>query len=110
MSVQTNEVKETMDSFQKIVAEGINENLLKWKGIEATKELALSGNSKVVIIGAGKEGRPIILGGDTSAEKHAPAPLARNAFCRLNVSAIARQVISSRWRAIEPGVLVGKAK
>ena len=107
MSVQTNEVKETMDSFQKIVAEGINENLLKWKGIEATKELALSGNSKVVIIGAGKEG---LLGGDTSAEKHAPALLARSAFCRLNVSAIARQVISSRWRAIEPGVLVGKAK
>ena len=107
MSVQTNEVKETMDSFQKIVAEGINENLLKWKGIEATKELALSGNSKVVIIGAGKEGLPIILGGDTSA---APALLARSAFCRLNVSVIARQVISSRWRAIEPGVLVGKAK
>lgn len=48
------------------------ENLLKWKGIEATKELALSGNSKAVIIGAGKEGLPIILGSDTS-EKHPPA-------------------------------------
>ena len=35
--------------------------------------MALSGNSKVVIIGAGKEGLPIILGGDTSAEKHTPA-------------------------------------
>ena len=81
MSVQTNEVKETMDSFQKIVAEGINENLLKWKGIEATKELALSGNSKVVIVGAGKEGLPIILGGDTSAEKHAPAPGSLEAHC-----------------------------
>lgn len=53
---------EGISSFQKIVTEGINENLLKWKGIEATKELALSGNSKVVIIGAGKEGSPIILG------------------------------------------------
>ena len=42
--------------------------------MSSTKELALSGNSKVVIIGAGKEGLPIILGGDTSAEKHAPAP------------------------------------
>ena len=57
---------EGISSFQKIVTEGINENLLKWKGIEATKELALSGNSKVVIIGAGKEGLPIILGGDTT--------------------------------------------
>src|SRR5205814_10643227 len=39
---------EGISSFQKIVTEGINENLLKWKGIEATKELALSGNAKVV--------------------------------------------------------------
>ena len=54
------------------MTEGINENLLKWKGIEATKELALSGNAKVVIIGAGKEGLPIILGGHmTQATPHA---------------------------------------
>jgi len=65
---------EGISSFQKIVTEGINENLLKWKGIEATKELALSGNAKVVIIGAGKEGLPIILGGDTSpAAPHPPS-------------------------------------
>ena len=57
---------EGISSFQKIVTEGINENLLKWKGIEATKELALSNNSKVVIIGSGREGLPVILGsGDT---------------------------------------------
>jgi prohibitin 1 len=60
---------EGISSFQKIVTEGINENLLKWKGIEATKELALSGNSKIVVIGAGKEGLPIILGGDTTPAK-----------------------------------------
>jgi len=65
---------EGISSFQKIVTEGINENLLKWKGIEATKELALSGNSKVVIIGAGKEGLPIILGGDTGPSTAHPAP------------------------------------
>lgn len=64
---------EGIATFQKVVAEGINENLLKWRGIEATKELALSGNSKVVIIGAGKEGLPIILGGDTGTTT-APAP------------------------------------
>lgn len=65
---------EGISSFQKIVTEGINENLLKWKGIEATKELALSGNSKVVIIGAGKEGLPIILGGDTGTSTAHAAP------------------------------------
>jgi len=68
---------EGISSFQKIVTEGINENLLKWKGIEATKELALSSNSKVVIIGAGREGLPIILGGDTAFDgtsKRRPLP------------------------------------
>ncbi len=50
--------------FQNIVSEGINEQLLKWKGIEATEKLANSKNTKIVIIGSGKEGLPIILGGD----------------------------------------------
>jgi len=50
--------------FQEIVSKGISEQLLKWKGIEATEKLANSQNTKVVIIGSGKEGLPIILGGD----------------------------------------------
>ncbi len=50
--------------FQKIVSEGINTNLLKWKGIEATEKLANSQNSKIVVIGSGKDGLPLILGGD----------------------------------------------
>jgi prohibitin 1 len=66
---------EGISSFQKIVAEGINENLLKWKGIEATKELALSHNSKVVVIGGGREGLPIILGGDTPPSVGQPTPV-----------------------------------
>ena len=65
---------EGISSFQKIVTEGINDNLLKWKGIEATKELALSANTKIVVIGAGKEGLPIILGGDSASAKPATAP------------------------------------
>ena len=48
--------------FQDIVSKGISENLLKWKGIEATEKLANSQNSKIVVIGSGKEGLPIILG------------------------------------------------
>jgi regulator of protease activity HflC (stomatin/prohibitin superfamily) len=50
--------------FQDIVSKGISEQVLKWKGIEATEKLAASPNSKVVIIGSGKDGLPIILGGD----------------------------------------------
>jgi prohibitin 1 len=47
--------------FQTIVAAGISEQLLRWKGIEATEKLANSQNTKVVIVGAGKDGLPVIL-------------------------------------------------
>ena len=50
--------------FQKIVAQGISAQLLEWKGIEATEKLALSPNSKIVVIGNPKSGLPIILGGE----------------------------------------------
>jgi len=52
-----------ISDFQTIVSEGINDQLLRWKGIEATENLSNSPNSKVVIIGAGKDGLPLILGG-----------------------------------------------
>jgi regulator of protease activity HflC (stomatin/prohibitin superfamily) len=48
--------------FQQIVAQGISPQLLEWKGIEATETLAKSPNSKVVVIGSGKNGLPLILG------------------------------------------------
>ncbi|MFH1214199.1 MAG: prohibitin family protein [Candidatus Neomarinimicrobiota bacterium] len=47
--------------FQNIVATGISEQLLRWKGVEATEKLAHSPNTKVIIIGAGKDGLPVIL-------------------------------------------------
>jgi regulator of protease activity HflC (stomatin/prohibitin superfamily) len=50
--------------FQRIVSTGISEQLLKWKGIEATLEIAKSPNAKVIVIGSGKEGLPLILGGN----------------------------------------------
>ncbi len=55
-----------IQSFQSIVSEGINENYLKWKGIDATLKLAESTNSKIVIIGSGKSGLPLILNTDTT--------------------------------------------
>ena len=50
--------------FQQIVSQGISPALLQWKGIEATEALAKSANSKVVVIGSGKNGLPVILGQD----------------------------------------------
>jgi regulator of protease activity HflC (stomatin/prohibitin superfamily) len=48
--------------FQAIVTQGISDKLLEWKGIEATLELAKSQNAKVVVVGNGKSGLPLILG------------------------------------------------
>ncbi len=50
--------------FQDIVTIGITDKLLKWKGIEATEKLANSPNTKVIVIGSGKNGLPLILGGN----------------------------------------------
>ena len=52
--------------FQRIVASGISQQLLEWKGIEATEKLALSQNTKIVVVGNPKSGLPIILGGDAA--------------------------------------------
>jgi regulator of protease activity HflC (stomatin/prohibitin superfamily) len=49
-------------AFQKTVSQGISDSYLRWRGIEATLQLAQSPNSKIVVIGSGKDGLPIILG------------------------------------------------
>src|SRR5579862_4084707 len=49
-------------AFQRTVSQGISESYLRWRGIEATLALAQSPNSKIVVIGSGKDGLPIILG------------------------------------------------
>jgi len=55
---------EGIEAFQRIVTRSINDKLLRWKGIEATLELAQSPNAKVVVVGGGKDGLPLILGGN----------------------------------------------
>jgi prohibitin 1 len=52
-----------ISEFQKIITRTITPQLLKWKGIEATQEIAKSPNAKVVVIGNGEGDLPIILGG-----------------------------------------------
>jgi len=53
---------EGIRDFQQIVSQGISESYLRWRGIEATLQLSQSTNAKVVVIGSGKDGLPIILG------------------------------------------------
>ncbi len=49
-------------TYNRILSSSLSENILKQKGIDATLELAKSANSKVVVVGSGKEGLPLILG------------------------------------------------
>ena len=50
--------------YNRIISQSLTSNILKQKGIDATLELASSANSKVVVIGSGKDGMPLILGGN----------------------------------------------
>jgi regulator of protease activity HflC (stomatin/prohibitin superfamily) len=45
-----------------IINNSLTNNLLKMRGIEATLELSKSPNSKVIVIGSGADGMPLILG------------------------------------------------
>lgn len=48
--------------YNKIISASITDNILKQKGIDATLKLAQSPNTKVVVVGSGKDGLPLILG------------------------------------------------
>ena len=61
--------------FQQTVSQGISDSYLRWRGIEATLQLAQSNNSKVVIIGSAKDGLPIILGNRTRRHHRGPGKL-----------------------------------
>ena len=52
---------EGIAAYQKTISKTLNDKLVQWQGIQATLELAKSPNSKVIVIGAGKAGLPIIL-------------------------------------------------
>jgi regulator of protease activity HflC (stomatin/prohibitin superfamily) len=66
---------EGISEFQRIVSKGISDSYVRWRGIEATLQLAQSPNSKIVIVGNSKDGLPVILGNmDTPAAPSAPPP------------------------------------
>lgn len=53
-----------IQNFYAIVGNSLTPSLLTWRGIEATVELARSSNSKIVVVGGGKDQMPLILGSD----------------------------------------------
>jgi regulator of protease activity HflC (stomatin/prohibitin superfamily) len=53
---------EGISNYNEIISNSLTDNILKQRGIEATLELAKSQNAKVVVIGSGDDGLPLILG------------------------------------------------
>ena len=53
---------EGIANFNRIINASLTSQILKQRGIEATIELATSPNSKVIVIGSGEDGLPLILG------------------------------------------------
>ena len=52
---------EGVSRYNTIVNSSLNGNVLLWKGIEATKDIAKSENSKIILIGPDRNSLPIIL-------------------------------------------------
>lgn len=50
-----------IQDYQKIVALSLSQQILEWKGIEATEKLAESQNAKIIIVGNSKNGLPLVL-------------------------------------------------
>lgn len=85
-----------INEFQSIINQGITPNYLKFKGIQATLELAKSNNSKILVVGNNENGLPIIFNADpvvaapemaipaTTPAKETPAPSQTSLKDRLN--------------------------
>ena len=66
-SIDSSRAKEVIDAEGKAIANRIlsaslTDRILQEKGIEATLKLAESPNAKVIVVGSGENGLPIILG------------------------------------------------
>lgn len=75
-------------AFQRTVSQGISDSYLRWRGIEATLALAQSSNAKIVIIGNGKDGLPIILGNVDSPASPSLGPKPAEGNLKPNAPAI----------------------
>ena len=65
--------------FQQTVSKGISDSYLRWRGIDATLQLARSPNAKVIVIRSGKDDPPIIRNAGTLLSAAQPSPVAKPA-------------------------------
>jgi regulator of protease activity HflC (stomatin/prohibitin superfamily) len=94
---------EGIRQFQDIVKDGITDKYLMWKGIDATLQLAQSPNAKVVIIGGGKTGLPILLGNlDATIAPTTPAEGSPGAGAKTALTPLANTPAASTAEAKTP--------
>ncbi|MBW4492287.1 MAG: prohibitin family protein [Oscillatoria princeps RMCB-10] len=60
-----------ISDYQKMVSQGLNAQVLQLKAIEATEKLAQSPNAKVLIVGGGQRGVPVIFQVDNAPSEPA---------------------------------------
>lgn len=60
---------EGIEKYKNIISKNITDKYLKWRGITATVDLAKSDNAKVIVIGSGKNGLPLILNTDDAKKE-----------------------------------------
>jgi len=67
--------------YQEVITETLNDKLITWQAVQATLTLAESQNAKVVVIGSGDKGLPVILNAEThhSAEEPKSPPTSSTA-------------------------------
>jgi regulator of protease activity HflC (stomatin/prohibitin superfamily) len=56
-------------NYNDLVSQSLNPRVLRWMGIQATRDLAESKNAKVVIMGNSSQGLPVILGSDFTRDE-----------------------------------------
>src|SRR6202048_2296039 len=95
---------EGIAEFQRIVSQGISDSYLRWRGIEATLQLAQSSNSKIVIVGTGKDGLPVILGNFDGSPSPQPASPAGNGETAPKERTTAATVRTSKSRLPAPTI------
>jgi regulator of protease activity HflC (stomatin/prohibitin superfamily) len=95
---------EGIHEFQQIVSQGISDSYLRWRGIEATLQLAQSSNSKIVVVGTGKDGLPVILGNfDGSPSPQPPSPAGNGETKHRTTAATSTTPLEPKTPSTQPG-------
>ncbi len=101
-----------INKYQELINSGLTPNFLRFEGVRATRDLAASQNAKLVVVGGGKDGLPVILNTNDNAvstqSSHEPslfAPASKSADDNQAESTV-QSPTSDAQKNIEPNMAV----